>query len=70
MIRKGVSKLLKRINAVNVCGAVAFLSMIAMVGFVDGGNHAGAVISFCAFAVFACVAVREEGTRKQKNRPH
>ena len=70
MVMKGVSKLLKRINAVNVCGAVAFLSMIAMVGFVDGGNYAGAVISFCAFAVFACVAAREEGTRKQKNRPH
>ena len=69
MIRKGVSKLLKRINAVNVCGAVAFISMIAMVGFTDGGNYAGAVISFCAFAVCACVAVREEGTRKQKNRP-
>lgn len=67
---KGVSKLLKRINAVNVCGAVVFLSMIAMVGFVDGGNHAGAIISLCAFAVCACVAVREEGTSKQKNRPH
>ena len=69
MVMKGVSKLLKIINAVNVCGAVAIISMIAMVGFVDGGNHAGAIISLCAFAVCACVAAREEGTRKQKNRP-
>ena len=61
--------MLKKINAVNVCGTVAFIFMIAMVGFTDGGNYAGAVISFCAFAVCACVAARESGTRKQKNRP-
>ena len=45
--------MLRRINAVNVCGTISFLSMIAMVGFADGGNYIASVICLVLFAGFA-----------------
>ena len=60
---------MKRINAVNVCGTISFLSMIALVGFTDGGNYIAAVVSGIVFAGFAYLAMREDGTFRKKNRP-
>lgn len=57
-------KMLKKINAVSVCGAVAFFSMIATAGFLEGGSILGAVMSLIVFAVGACIASRENGTKK------
>lgn len=60
---------MKRINAINVCGGISFVALIAVAGFLDGGNYIGAVISMVVFAGFAFLAVREDGTFRQKNRP-
>lgn len=60
---------MKRINAVNVCGTISFLSMIAMVGFAEGGNYIAAVISLVLFAGFTYLALREDGAFRKKNRP-
>ena len=59
---------MKRINAVNVCGTIAFLSLFGVVGFTDGGNYIAAVISLIVFAVFSYVAARENGDFRKKNR--
>ena len=60
---------MKRINAVNVCGTISFLSMIALVGFTDGGNYIAAVVSGIVFAGCGYMAMREDGTFRKKNRP-
>lgn len=61
---------MKRINAVNVCGTISFLSMIAIVGFAEGGNYIAAVISLVLFAGFAYLALREDGSFRKENRPN
>ena len=52
---------MKRINAINVCGGISFVALIAVAGFLDGGNYIGAVISMVVFAGFAFLALREDG---------
>lgn len=66
---EGGQAMLKRINAVNVCGTISFMSMIAMVGFADGGNYIASVISLVLFAGFAYIALKEDGAFRKKNRP-
>lgn len=63
-IRKGEDKMLKKINAVSVLGGISFLALIAAAGFLEGGSTLGAVISLIVFAVGACIASRENGTKK------
>ena len=58
--------MLKRINAVNVCGAIAFLALFAVAGFAEGGNYIMAVVSLIVFAAFAFIAQIEDG---KENRP-
>lgn len=53
--------MLKKINAVNLCGGISFLSMFAMVGFANGGNYIAAVVSLILFAGFAYLALKEDG---------
>lgn len=60
---------MKRINAVNVCGTISFLSLFGVVGFTEGGNYIAAVISLVLFAGFAYLAMREDGAFRKKNRP-
>ena len=60
---------MKRINAVNVCSAISLLSLIAVVGFTEGGNYIAAVVSMVLFAGSAYLALKEDGTFRQKNRP-
>lgn len=52
---------MKRINAINVCGGISFVALIAVAGFLDGGNYIGAVISLVLFAGFAYLALKEDG---------
>lgn len=52
---------MKRINAINVCGGISFLSMISLGGFTEGGNYIAAVISLVLFAGFAYLALKEDG---------
>ena len=60
--------MLRRINAVNVCGTISFLSMIAMVGFADGGNYIASVICLVLFTGFAYLGLREDGSFRKRNR--
>ena len=52
---------MKRINAINVCSGISFLSMISIGGFTEGGNYIAAVISLVLFAGFAYLALKEDG---------
>lgn len=63
-IRKGEDKMLKKINAVSVLRGISFLALIAAAGFLEGGSILGAMISLIVFAVGACIASRENGTKK------
>lgn len=60
---------MKRINAVNVLVAISVLSLIAAVGFTEGGNYIGTVICMVLFAGSAYLALKEDGSFRQKNRP-
>jgi hypothetical protein len=59
--------MIRRINAVNVCGTIAFVAMIMCGGFLDGGNYVAAGICLGVFAGFAFLAVKENG---KENRPY
>lgn len=56
--------MLKKINVVSVLGGISFLALIATAGFLEGGSILGAVISLIVFAAGACIASRENGTKK------
>lgn len=48
-------------NLSNILGAVAFLLLIASVGFGAGGNIFLSVISAALFSVFAFFYIKEDG---------
>ena len=56
-------------NLSNILGTISFLSIIALVGFTEGGNYIAAVVSGIVFAGFAYLSMREDGTFRKKNRP-
>ena len=59
--------MIRRINAVNVCMAIAGIALILFAGFAEGGNYAAAVVCLGACAGSAYLAVKENG---KENRPY
>lgn len=54
----------KIFNASNVLGAIAFILMIAIVGFVAGENFLMAWVSLVLFAIGVYLAMKEDGQIK------
>ena len=63
--KKGVSKMLKKINAVNVCSTLSFIFLILFMGFACGYDIVGSLVCLALFAGFAFLTLKEDGQIKK-----